>query len=390
MNLSLKKLYLSTFINSFGSWLTFLAIALLVKEKYGGQQVAWIFLVQTLPAILFSRSLAQLIPEHQQERFYWISQVLLAVNCLVLCFVQSLPILYVHLFIAAFLKSASNPLFNTLAGRWAPSEKVDEVFTKIGSIQTATLALAPIAGAWIKIVSSAEMLFFIDALSFIVSVVLLKELLFVKAREVKNTAVFKLKDLFSTVIKIPKGVPSSLWRGLLLWFGFLILGALVNALEFSKFEQLQMDERMIGYALGAWGLGSLIAFIKKWDVTLALSGAVFLGALAFFFMTPSVFGAIAVFIVGGWASSVFSGMLRGQVQKSVPSNFDALPVWAFANQITQVINLIAYTGVGLLLSAVGFNLFTILVVLVGIGIQTAILWPTLVRKLEKMEVLPWT
>lgn len=388
MNTTLRKIYLSTFINSFGSWLTFLAIALLVKEKYGGQQVAWVFLVQTLPAILFSRSLAQLIPENQQERYYWGSQVLLALNCLVLCLVQSLPVLYIHLFIAAFLKSASTPLFNTLVGRWTPTNKVNEVFTKIGSIQTATLALAPIAGAWIKIISSSELLFFIDAISFIISTVLLKELLFVSAtNEIKPTSTFQLKNAFSSIVKVPTDIPASLWHALFLWFGFLMLGALINALEFARFDQLQMNETTIGYALGAWGLGSLIAFLKKIDISLFISNGIFLATLMFFLITPSTAGVIFIFVVAGWISSVFSGALRGQIQKSVPCGYDALPVWAFANQITQAINLVAYVGVGLLLASLGFSLFTVSVGLVGLGMQIAIIWPELKTKFYKKEFL---
>lgn len=388
MNTTLRKIYLSTFINSFGSWLTFLAIALLVKEKYGGQQVAWVFLVQTLPAILFSRSLAQLIPENQQERFYWGSQVLLALNCLILCLVQSLPVLYIHLFVAAFLKSASTPLFNTLVGRWTPTNKVNDVFTKIGSIQTATLALAPIAGAWIKIISSSELLFFIDAISFIISIVLLKELLFVSTtNEIKQASAFQFKNVFTAVVKIPTGVPASLWHALLLWFGFLTLGALINALEFARFDQLQMNEKTIGYALGAWGLGSLIAFFKKIDISLFVANGIFLAASIFFLITPSISGVLFVFVVAGWISSVFSGTLRGQIQKSVPIEYNALPVWAFANQITQLINLVAYVGVGLLLTTLGFSLFTVGIVLVGLCMQMAIIWPELRPKFLKKEVL---
>ncbi|HEY1078976.1 MAG TPA: MFS transporter, partial [Bdellovibrio sp.] len=356
-----------------------MAVALVVKEKYGGQQVAWVFLVQTLPAILFSRGLAQLIPESRQEKFYWISQLILAANCLVLCFTQSLPAIYIHLFVAASLKSISTPLFNTLIGRWTSKDNVDVVFTKVGSIQTATLALAPIAGAWIKIVSSAEILFLVDALSFVLSVLLLWDVLRVQRLRTEKVNV-KVRDFFATVIKVPQYVPANLWRALLLWFGFLLLGALINALEFARFDQLAMNEKMIGYALAGWGVGSLLAFVRKFQISISWSGGLFFGSLVAFLMVSSIFAVIGIFVLAGWSSSLFSGMLRGQIQKTVPAGFNALPVWAFTNQITQVINLLAYVGVGLLLNVVGFGVFTIIVILVGLLIQVALITPSVLQK----------
>jgi MFS family permease len=372
MRFQQERLYLSTFINSFGSWLTFLAIALLVQEKYGGQQVAWIFLVQTLPAILFSRSLANLVPIPKQEKYYAVLQAALSLTSLVLCFNQSLPILYAHLFVSASLKSVSAPLFNTLVGRWIPNEKIKETFTRIGSVQASTLALAPIAGAWIKIASSAELLFFIDALTFIISVILLADLLRKNAGEVASVEKPKFKDIFSAVVSLPQNIPAILWRNLLLWFGFLILGALLNALEFAGFERLQMNERWIGYALAAWGLGSLAAFLKKSDLPATWISFIFIASLVVFLTTAKAEVAIGIFAVAGWASALFSGILRSDIQTSVPESYNALPVWAFANQITQAINLIAYAGVGLLLNVLGFSIFAAITLGVGLVIQIAL------------------
>jgi MFS family permease len=373
MSLSMRKIYISTFVNSFGSWLTFLAIAMLVKERYGGQQVAWIFLVQTLPAIFFSRGLSQLIPRHLQERCYRGSQLLLALNCLVLCFVQTMPVIYIHLFVAALLKSISTPLFNTLIGKWTPQDKIDEVFIKIGSIQTATLGLAPIIGAWIKIIGSTEILFFLDAASFVVGVLIISSILKSSDQKVEKFSI-NMRSLFASVASVPKSLPKELWFGLGLWFSFLTLGALINALEFARFEQLAMNEAMVGYALAAWGIGSLFSFAKKIKIPLLVSGTVFLISLALFLASPSAWMVIGAFAIAGWASSVFSGSLRGQIQRSVPPELNALPIWSFANQIIQLINLVAYVGVGLLLSVLGFNLFTILVVLVGTLMLAAIAW----------------
>jgi MFS family permease len=266
----------------------------------------------------------------------------------------------------------SAPLFNTLVGRWIPNEKIKETFTRIGSVQASTLALAPIAGAWIKIASSAELLFFIDALTFIISVILLADLLRKNAGEVASVEKPKFKDIFSAVVSLPQNIPAILWRNLLLWFGFLILGALLNALEFAGFERLQMNERWIGYALAAWGLGSLAAFLKKSDLPATWISFIFIASLVVFLTTAKAEVAIGIFAVAGWASALFSGILRSDIQTSVPESYNALPVWAFANQITQAINLIAYAGVGLLLNVLGFSIFAAITLGVGLVIQIAL------------------
>lgn len=93
------RLYLSSFISSLGSWLTFLAIAMSVKEKYGVEHVAWVFLAQTLPAIIFSRKLSELLDQKHHSSFYFWSHIVLAMNSLALCLNDSLQVIYLHLFI---------------------------------------------------------------------------------------------------------------------------------------------------------------------------------------------------------------------------------------------------------------------------------------------------
>ena len=122
-----KRIYISTFVNSFGSWLTFLAIALMTQEKYGTQHVAIVFLVQTLPAIILSRGLASLVPADAVKKVYWVTQVLLGLCSFLLILNQSLWAIYIFLFVTSVLKSLGNPLFNTLIGEWIKPEDQKEV-----------------------------------------------------------------------------------------------------------------------------------------------------------------------------------------------------------------------------------------------------------------------
>jgi len=353
------RLYLSTFINSIGTWLTFLAIALIVNERFGPEHVALVFLVQTVPAILFSRTLASLIPAQLQERYYWVSQVLLAISSLLLVFSQNLFLIYMTLFVSAFLKSISSPLFNTLIGKHISPQDHQRVFTKVSALQAGTLALAPVLGAWIKIAYSAKMLFALDALSFIVSILLLKEFFNLQRSTEEGKTNFKLSwgQLFAGISLKPKDVPKTVLPHLQIWFLFLIIGALLNAIEFAGFSNAQMSEKHIGYAMAAWGLGSLIAFLRSVRIHVAYLSAGFAIALTLFVLAKQPMFSIIAFSLAGALSSYITGALRGTLQASVPKGFNAMPTWAYANQVTQLINLICYGTAGFFLQLVGFSFF---------------------------------
>lgn len=363
-----NRIYLSTFVNSFGSWLTFLAIALITQEKYGPQHVALVFLVQTLPAIILSRGLASLVPASAIKKVYWITQVLLGFSSLLLMINQSLWAIYIFLFVTSVLKSLGNPLFNSLIGDLIKSEDQKVVFTRVGALQAGTLALAPAFGAWIKITSSASFLFLIDGVSFLIGVVVLFELF-------RNTATnntvekfsFDWKKIFAGISARPGNIPLPIQKGLAVWFLFLAVGALINAIEFPAFQRAAMTEQLIGYAMAAWGIGNLVAFLIKNPLQDKVLFAFFAFALIGFAFVGNSYVLILSFLVAGALSSYLSGTIRAHVQGSVPEGYHAAPVWAYANQVTQIINLIAYSSVGFLLGVVGFYTFGIgLVVLAAL------------------------
>lgn len=354
-----NRIYISSFLSSFGNWLTFLAIALITKEKFGAQHVALVFLVQTLPAILFARGISQLIPNHLLKNAYWKIQVLLALTTLVLVFNQSLLVIYVHLFVAAVLKSISNPLFNSIIGRMVEKESHREVFTRVGALQAGTLALAPALGAWIKISISGEFLFLIDALLILISIGFLKELFAQEIPEkVQNSDAFNWKGIFAGISKKPKDIPDQTQKILSIWFIFLAVGAILNAIEFSGFEKIQMTEKEIGLAIAAWGVGNLIAFLVKNPIgsRLILIG-LYMFVLGIFVLSWDFRITIFAFAAAGLASSYLSGNLRAEIQASVPEHHNPLSIWAYANQITQGINLVAYASAGFLLNILGFYTF---------------------------------
>lgn len=363
----LQRLYTSSLINTLGSWLTFLAIALITQERYGTQYVALVFLVQTLPAIVLSRGFARIVPRQRQAQAYLVTQIILALNSLLLVFFQTLPVIFVHLLVASALRSLASSLFNSLLVDWVAPERQREVLTRLGGLQAGTLAFAPILGAWLKVMTSAHMLFLLDALTFVAGVALLNELFVRPTQEARWE--FAWRDLFGEILPTPRGIPAAVVRVLAVWFGFLVVGALLNAIEFPGFEVHRLTEPQIGYALGAWGAGSLLAFLLPLpNLNPILSAALYVAGLLLFVVGGVWWVVIAAFFIAGAFSAYFSGTIRARLQASVKPEDNPAVLWAYANQVTQIINLVAYASAGLLLTSLGFHLFGAIMLLLGLGV----------------------
>jgi MFS family permease len=363
-----RRLYLSSFINSFGSWMTFLALALITQERYGSRYVAIVFLIQSLPAILFSRGLARLVPEGWHERVYLLAQVGLCLNSLMLVFNQSLVLIFAHLLTGAFLKALSGPVFNTLAGQWVVPERQREVFTRLGALQASTLSLAPILGAWLKIAFSVQVLFAFDALSFLISLAFLSELFRPLGKAIWTRV--DLRSAMTELVRKPEGLPSETQNILLAWFAFLIVGAILNAIEFPGFQLHQLSEQEIGYALAAWGVGNLLAFLQPRSWHHAWLGVVYMLALVLFLVPGGLSLVVASFALAGALSAYFAGSIRARLQATVPDARQSMQMWAYVSQVTQVINLVAYASAAALLSIFGFYTFAAVMLVAG----AALIW----------------
>lgn len=361
------RIYSATIVNTFGSWCTFLALALLVKEQYGAQFLPMVFLVQTLPVILFSRGMVKLIAPQAETKWYVILQVLFTLNSLVLLLSTSMLTIFAHLFIAALLKGLSGPLYNTLLSGWVSQSDRKMVFTRVDALAAGALALAPAAGAWVKIFFSYNVLFIVDAISFLLALVLLWPHLILAYRKTEawlNRAELKWNQVVSQIVHRPAHMPVALWLPLILWLLYQAVGALLNGVEFSIFSAKQLTEAQIGYALAAWGLGNLVTFLIGQVKAKIAAGIYFLGLVLFIFM-PSAYGVIGSFLIAGFAYSALSGGIKSVLVGSVPKDFNPLPVWSYANQLTQFLNLICYIMAGIILNSPLAWILSVLVLVVA-------------------------
>jgi MFS family permease len=375
------RIYLATLVNTFGSWCTFLAIALLTKENYGIKFVPLIFLAQTLPVVFLSRSMIKIVKHDSEEKWYFLLQILFTLNSLILLFDQSLPVIFIHLLLSATFKGLSGPLFNNFIGRWAPQIDRTVVYTRVDALTAGALTLAPLIGAWIKIKFSFKVLFVIDAISFMLALILL--LPYLKSKITASTkwvekAALKKNILFSSLVSLPLEFPKMLILPLTMWLIYQLLGALLNGIEFATFERHQMTATSIGYTLTAWGAGSLITFIAG-KTSVSKASFVYFLALVLLIVAPNTYFTACSFMLAGFSYSVLSGGIRALLIGAVPNGYNPLPIWAYANQMTQLQNLIVYS-----LSAILLNPISYFFMAFGLLIAAFTLW-IIVRYYDKQK-----
>lgn len=353
-----RRIYILSFLSSFGNWITFLAVALLIKEEYGADKVALGFLIQSLGPLFLSNYFSKNIPQKKQFSIYLLSLILAAINVSLLIFNLGLWQIYLYYAIASIIGAFSRPLLFSMLGEWIQKDQISKVHIRIGSIQAGVLAFAPPLGGFLTIYLGFEALFIIDAITFLIGIPLL-----LPKPETINERV-EIAERPQVVHVNESALPLSLRRRLYTWYVYLGVGAILNALEFQTFEKADFSRSDIGIIVGAWGFGALLAFVfnerfvERLSSTMLAIGAS--AAFIVFVMSNNVWLSTACFIVGAFGNSLIGGTLRGGIQNEIPDEIKPLSIWTLINKRLSLINIIFYGGISLTLPHLSYYYFVAL------------------------------
>lgn len=384
-------IYLSASINSFGSWCTVLGLALLVQQKHGGTALAFSLIVQSLPMIAFSRKVAERFNTFNLIPLWCILQLISAVNVIFLSFSQSLISVFIYMLISSTAGCIASSASRAIIGTYVEKEKIASVFQKSGALTSSLIVLSPIVGAYLSSFFGLNALFLIDALSFVLAAGILylnrSAIPFIGSNESINKVPFKIFEViaeacrsFIDTISLNsklKSKPSELFcRSSQNWYCFLIIGALINGLEYSLFAKYEFSTQLVAFTLSAWGVGNLIALI----LPIRFLSFLDVGRLSFFysaclalvFIISNAWSVVFCFGLAGFFCAILAGALKAQLQSSQPADVSALEIWAYLGQRTGIINIIVYLICAVLLMG-NFNIARIMFcvfILVGINIDT--------------------
>lgn len=350
-------------LSNFGNWLTFLGIALFVQEHYGNAQVPFTFIVQSIPSLAFSRRFASLLPRQKHGIIYVVLQFVAAILLLPLMIAPSLITIYIFLIGSSIGKAVANPLFASLVGEWVRPNELRSAQVRLSAIGAGTLAVAPILGGFIAQTIGYQCLFALDALSYVAASVLLMPL------PIRNVSPRPLRSHGEAGFWLPPEVRGPVVVPLALWVGWMFVGIYMTGIEFLLFDFNALTKPQVGLVLGAWGIANLVAVpvagqapVRK--ITLWVWSLIYTFGLVLFASGKGIPSAWVGFLIAGFCSAILTGSLRAEIQRSLLSSTDSLPVWAWSNQVIAVMNIFIYAMLGVAISkAHAAGLATLMIVI---------------------------
>lgn len=339
-------------VSQVGNWLTFTGLLQYLQSTFGSSATIGAFLVQAGPPLLAARwATARLTGV--RTRMAWLAiQVLLAgLSLALMARGWGLAFILCLLGVISLFRTISNTLFMSVATDWTDEAHRRSVFTAIGSVGSITLAISPAFGGVIGGTLGYSALFVIDAITFIIAALVLAR----RPREIEDGRIGAGAPV--RWAGRPRGVADRFVPGLRLWVWFGVVGAAVNAVELPVFDDVHhFGVTGFGVALTCYGTGGLLAFVlsvTRQDLVLRLDllAVLYAVAVAAWIYAGDV-GAFVGFAVAGLTYGLYSGQIRALIADAAEGEVSTTDMWAWANQTTQLVNLVVYAA-GAALFAVG-------------------------------------
>ncbi len=362
-----RRVYFHRMISGLGDWMTLLATALWISERFGSDKVPYVFLLSSLPHLLFARVFARMLCRIPALTLYALGQLLLAFNVFSLTIGEpSLTRLLVYGGFAATISAATRPAWDSLLGEWFSGADRAEVFIRVGAITSSLLILAPVTGGALSQILGYQAVFMIDAASFLLGLGVLAPQL----RQCRHVIVSSRSVLPSESQKTEEWtMPANLRNSIFAWYALLSIGVLINGTEYLAFKNFGYTPAQVGIVIGCWGVGGLIAFATASQLQisrLARDLPIGLGVVLCVFLLVGRFEAsCTAFIVAGFLNARCGGHLRAQIQMNIPDNLASLPVWSLINQRLSLINILGYVLAGTVLAKIPIVASSVLLVAGG-------------------------
>jgi hypothetical protein len=346
------RLITASAVSQAGNWLTFLAGFQFTQQHFGSAATAMSFLVQSLPALLSAKTLAERVPEDRQFQAWVVLQIVLSGLTLGLAAVGlSYVAILVYLGVATTLRTISSTLFMAIiSSRLAVSDR-EPTFTALGATGSLTLTVAPAIGGAFAAAAGFTWLLIIDALTFVLAAAILS----LPSRGVVDKARHdeaaqrcpsdarnpnNIKDVLSS--------SPALRRSLRCWWLFSIAGAGVNAVELPIFNEVyHFSISGTGVALTAYGAGGTLAFIvgvskMRLPISAGAISLVYTCALTVW-ITGGPIGAYAGFFLGGASYGLMSGRIRMMFDTNARrTGITPVSIWGWANRTVLISNVVVY------------------------------------------------
>jgi MFS family permease len=287
---------------------------------------------------------------------------------------RNLLVTYAYMGVSMLVRAVANPLFYSMISASTGSEEREQVFTGVNSVSSVSLVLSPALGGVVSENVGLGWLFAIDALSFIAGVgLLVSRTLHRSGRQAESAGRGGAgnRGLFRWLSKPPGSGPlltPALWT----WFLFILVGAVLNAVEMPVFDHvLHYSDSRFGLALSSFGLGGVLALAlsltgRRLSAPTVASALMFLLGLALWLSGVGALPFIG-FGIAGLASALAAGSVRAALSgRAEREGIEQQKLWGWVNQSVLLGNLIVYLAASILFAA-EVPLTVMLVALFGVG-----------------------
>jgi len=307
-----RLLFCSTLASSLGTLLAQIALAIDVNDRTNsGLWVGAVLVVGFLPTILVGLTLGPLIDRLERRKLMVAADILRAVVFFALVFVGSAGGIVALAFVAGLATGFFRPAVYAGIPNLVPEEDLPHANALLQSVENASWAIGPILGGLLTAATSPHTAYWINAVSFLVSAVLIGR---IPARLLQSaTALTRghwtdLKDGFRYVRE-----SRTLLAVLLAWgFAGLGIGSVSVSEVFLAKNTFHAGDFGYGLLFGGIGTGLVIGSFwsssiqarlgvaRTYGLAIAVMGVGFgLGSLA-----PDVWVAAAFCVVGGIGDGV--------------------------------------------------------------------------------------
>jgi MFS family permease len=168
-----RLLFLSTLGSSFGTLLAAIALAIDVKDRTNaGIWVGAVLVVDFLPMILIGLTLGPLVDRLQRRKLMVVSDLVRAAVFLALPFAPNPATIVALAFVAGIASGFFRPAVYAGVPNLVPEEELPDANALLQTIENASWAIGPVLGGLLTAATSPDTAYWINAVSFLVSAVL--------------------------------------------------------------------------------------------------------------------------------------------------------------------------------------------------------------------------
>jgi len=307
-----RLLFLSTFGSSFGTLLAAIALAIDVKDRTNaGIWVGAVLVVEFVPMILVGLTLGPLIDRLERRKLMVGADLLRAAVFTALPFAGSASVIVALALVAGLANGFFSPAVYAGVPNLVPREELADANALLQTIENASWAIGPVLGGVLTAATSPHTAYWINAVSFLASAVLIARI--PKQKLQSAVALTRghwtdLKEGFATVLR------SRMLLAVLLGWGIAGLG--VGSISVSEVflakNTFQAGDFGYGLLFGGIGtglvLGSFFSSVVTSRLGVPAAYGISIAVMALGFgagaASPNVWVAAACCVVGGAGDGV--------------------------------------------------------------------------------------